>query len=122
MMKPILALIITKQGALQNGLLALLTTVPQISTVLVAEDADSGLRMLQDHRPRLLLLDMDLPEDGAQAILKQIKSQSLHIRTIALVDSEPQREKAESLGADSVLFKGFSATKLISAIEEILEQ
>jgi len=121
-MKPILALIITKQGALQNGLLALLTTVPQISTVLVAEDADSGLRMLQDHRPRLLLLDMDLPEDGPQAILKQSKSETLHISTIALVDSEPQREKAESLKVDGVLFKGFSATKLISTIEEVVEQ
>ena len=120
-MKPILALILTNHGTLQNGLLALLTTIPQISTVLVAEDADSGLRMLQDHRPRLLLLDMDLAEDGAQAILKQIKSQSLHIGTIALVDSVPQREKAESLAADGVLLKGFSATKLISAIEEILE-
>lgn len=118
-MKPILVLILTNHGILQNGLLALLTTIPQISTVLVAEDVDSGLRMLQDHRPRLLLLDMELPEDGAQAILKLIKSQSLCIRTIALVDSVLQREKAESLGANGVLFKGFSAATIISAIEEI---
>ncbi len=118
-MKPILVLILANHGTLQNGLLALLTTIPQISTVLVAEDTDSGLRMLNEHRPRLLLLDMDLGEDGAQAILEQIKSQSLHIGTIALVDSVSQKGKAESLGADGVLFKGFSATKLISAIEEI---
>jgi CheY-like chemotaxis protein len=78
--------------------------------------------MLQDHRPRLLLLDMDLPEDGAQTLLKQIKCQSLHIGVIALVDSVQQGQKAESLGADGVLLKGFSAAKPISAIEEMLEQ
>ena len=69
-MKPILALIITKQGALQSGMLALLTTISQISAVLVAEDVSSGLRMLKDHRAGLVLLDMDLSEDDAQTILK----------------------------------------------------
>ena len=66
-MKPRLALIITKRGALQNGLLALLTTIPQISAVLVAEDDAAGLRMINDHRPGLILLDMDLPEDEGPA-------------------------------------------------------
>ena len=121
-MKPTLALVITKQGTLQNGLLALLTSIPQISAVLVAEDAASGLRMLKDHRPRLVLLDMDLPEDGAQTILVQINSQSFDIGSVALVDSVLQGQKAESLGADSVLLKGFSATKLISVTEELLGQ
>ena len=121
-MKPILVLIFTKQGALQNGLLALLTTIPQISTVLVAEDADSGLRMLNDHRPRLLLLDMDLPENGAQTLLKQVKCQSLHIGSIALVDNAQQKQKAETFGAHVVLFKGFQAVKMITTIEKILAE
>lgn len=120
-MKPNLAIIFSKQGTLQNGLLALLTTILQISTVLVAEDADSGVRMLQDHRPRFLLLDMDLAEDGATTVLEQIKSQSLHTGVIAFVDSMLQGQKAEYSGADRVLLKGFSAAKFISSIEEILE-
>jgi DNA-binding NarL/FixJ family response regulator len=121
-MKPTLALVISKQGTLQNGLLALLTTIPQISAVLVAEDAPSGLRMLKDHRPRLVLLDMALPEDGAQTILKQIEAQWPGIRCIALTDGVQQKQAAETLAADVVLFKGFQATKLIAVIEQLLSQ
>ena len=121
-MKPILALILTKQGSLQNGLLALLTTIPQISAVLVAEDADSGLRMLNDHRPKLVLLDMNLAQDSTETILKHTNSQLPTIGSIVLVDSVEQGRKAVSLGADDVLLKGFSADKLISLIEEILER
>ena len=121
-MKPTLALIITKQGTLQNSLLALLTTIPQISAVLLAEDAPSGLRMLKDHRPRLVLLDMDLPEDNAQTILKQIESQWPGIRCIALTDSVQQKQAAETLAADVVLFKGFRATKLIAVTEDLLSK
>ncbi len=121
-MKPALALIITKQSSLQNGLLALLTTIPQIGAVLVAEDAPSGLRMLKNHRPILLLLDMDLPEDDALTILKQIEAQWPGIRCIALTDSVQQKQAAETLAADVVLFKGFSAAKLIAVTEELLAQ
>ena len=122
MMKPALALIISEQGTLQYSLLALLTTIPQISAVLVAEDAPSGLRMLKDHRPRLVLLDMALAEDGAQTILKQIEAQWPGIRCIALTDGVQQKQAAETLAADVVLFKGFSAAKLISVTEELLSQ
>ena len=121
-MKSTLVLIVTKQGALQNGLLALLTTIPQISTVLIAEDAGSGVRMLQAHHPGLLLLDMDLHEDDALTIIKQLKTQSTPIQFVALVDSVQQGQKVESLGADGVLLKGFSATSLMSTIEEVCEQ
>ena len=121
-MKPALALIVASAGMLQNGLLALMTTIPQISAVLVAEDISSALRMIADHRPRLLILDMVLPEDGAQTILVEIKSQSLDIGSVALVDSVQQGQKAQLLGADGVLLKGFSAAQLISVTEEILGQ
>jgi DNA-binding NarL/FixJ family response regulator len=121
-MKPALVLIITKQGTLQNSLIALLTSIPQISVVLVAEDAASGLRMLKDHRPGLVLLDMDLPDNDAQTILKQIESLWPDIRCIAFTDSVQQKQVAETLAADVVLFKGFQATKLIAVTEELLAQ
>jgi DNA-binding NarL/FixJ family response regulator len=121
-MKRTLVLIVTKQGTLQTGLLALVTTIPQISTVLVAEDANIALRMLNEHCPRLLLLDMDLPEDGAQNLLKEIKSQSPSIGTIAIVDNAQQKQETETLGANVVLFKGFQAVKIITIIENILAE
>ena len=81
--KPFLALIAVVPSTLQNGLMALMTTTPQISAVLVAEEASLVLRIVKDHRPALIVLDMDFPD--AQLLLNHIKSSWSFIRCILLV-------------------------------------
>jgi DNA-binding response OmpR family regulator len=116
--KPVLTLIIAAPGPLQDGLLALMTTSSQISAVFVAEEAILALRMVKDHRPKLVLLDIHLLE--AQMVLKRIKSQWPQSQCIVLVDSvEQEREVKE---ADAVLIEGFSPSHLLATIEELLAQ
>jgi len=113
--KSVLALIAVVPGTLQNGLMALMTTTPLISTLLVAEEASLLLRMVKDHRPALIVLDMDFPD--AQMLLKQIKSSWPLIRCILLVDSVDQIKEAETV--DAVLIKGFTAEKLFETIKDL---
>jgi len=116
--KPILALIIAAPGPLQDGLLALMTTADQISAVFVAEEAFLALRMIKDHRPKLVLLDIHLLE--AQMVLKRIKSQWSETVCIVLVDSvEQEREVKE---ADAVFLEGFSPSLLLETIIKLLAQ
>jgi DNA-binding NarL/FixJ family response regulator len=116
--KPILALIIAAPSPLQDGLLALMTTFSQINAVFVAEDASLALRMVKDHRPNLILLDIHLP--GSMAVLEQIKNQWPQTRCIVLVDNvEQEREVKE---ADAVLLEGFSPSLLLTTIENLLAQ
>ena len=119
-MKNVLILIVSYPGDLQNELLALLTTIPQIQIVLVVEEAPSALRIIATHRPGLVLLDMNLPVDHAPMILRQIKTQWPEIQAVAFADTVQQKQEAETLGVNSVLFKGFQAAKMITIIEEIL--
>ncbi len=116
--KPILALIIAAPSALQDGLLALMTTSNQISTVFVAEEASLALRMVKDHRPNLVLLDIHLPE--AQMVLERIKSQWPQTRCIVLVGSVEQERSVKE--ADAVLIEGFSPSHLLATIEVQLAQ
>ena len=116
--KPILALIVAIPSTLQNGLLALMTTTPLIGAVLVAEEASLVLRMVKDHRPALIVLDMDFPD--AQLLLNQIKSSWSFIRCILLVESADQKREVEN--ADAVLIKGFTAEKLFGTIEDLFYQ
>ena len=120
--KPMLALIVTGPGSLQNGLVALITTMPQIHAVLVAEEATVALRMIANHRPALVLLDMILPRNGAGTVLKEIKTRWPSTRCIALADDVQQQQEAEAAGADVVLIKGYPAARLIAAIEGLLSQ
>ena len=118
--KPTLALIATRPGPLQNGLVALMTTMPQVNAVIVAEEAASALRMIADHLPTLVLLEMALPGEGTATLLKQIKATWPLTRCIVLANDVRQQQEAEAAGADVVLLKGFPAARLIAAIERLL--
>ena len=117
--KSILALVVSSSGSLQNGLLALMTTIPTISAVLVAEDVNSALRVVENHQPALIILDMSLAE--VQEVVQQIKSRCSNIHLIVLVEDIAQQKEVEELGVDSVLLKGFPAQKLIAIVENIID-
>lgn len=117
--KTILVLVVSSSGELQNGLLALTTTIPGISAVLVAEDASAALRMVDIHQPALIILDMFLLKD--QAVIHKLKSQWPQIHLIVLVDNSTRRKEATEAGADSVLIKGFPAQKLVEIIETMID-
>jgi DNA-binding NarL/FixJ family response regulator len=117
--KPVLALVVSSSGSFQNGLLALMTTIHQISAVLVAEDVNSTLRMVEYHQPALVVLDMSLPE--MQDVIMQIKAQYPRIQLIVLVEDRAQGEAAEVLGVDGILIKGFSAQQLVDIVENIID-
>jgi len=120
-MKNSLVFIITDETALHDGLLALFSTMPEISTVQTAENSSSGLRLFKNHNPLVMVLDMALEGDGAQKLLKQIKKQKSDVRILALVNCVQQEQSAKLLGAEKCLFKGFSASKIIETTEELLK-
>ena len=131
--KSVLSLVVSSTGDLQNGLLALMTTIPQISAVLVAEDIGSALRMVENHQPALIILDMapqhqEMVRDvtpcslQVQDIINEIRAQCPHVHLIVLVEDVAQQKEAEQSGADSVLIKGFSAQKFIAVIENLKDQ
>jgi DNA-binding NarL/FixJ family response regulator len=116
--KSILALVVSSSGHFQNGLLALVTTIPSISAVLVAEDTESALRLVENHQPALVILELSSCQ--VQDIITQIKTQWPQIYLIILVDDLMQGQDAETFGANRVLIKGFPPNKLVEVVEEIV--
>ncbi len=117
--KSILALVVSSSGPLQDGLLALMTTIPQIGAVLVAEDIESALKMVTNHQPALIILDISLPV--MHDVINQIKEQCPHIHMIILVEDITQQKETLTSGADSVLLKGFHPQKLIEIVENHID-
>jgi DNA-binding NarL/FixJ family response regulator len=116
--KSILALVVSNSGVFQNGLIALMTTIPTINAVLVAEDTKSTLRIIDNHQPALIILDMSLLK--VQDAIKQIKTQWPQIHLIVLTDDLTLGKDVETIGADHVLIKGFSPQKLVEVIEDFI--
>ena len=117
--KTFLALVTGNPGTFQNGLLALITTFPQISSVIVAEEIESALRMMEIHNPKVVIMDTTFPNVGE--VIKEIKTNWPHIFLIVLAESNSEEIEAEAKGADTVLLKGFSPRILIEIIEKFIE-
>lgn len=114
------ALIVTGPGSLQNGLLALMTAMPQIEVVGEADSASAALQMVVEHCPDVVLLDMDLPGIETCALLRQIKNDWPATRCIALANDVQHQQESESAGADVALVKGFLPAQLIATIEGLV--
>lgn len=120
--QPVTALIVVRPGPLRNSLLALMNTMPQIEIVAESRDVSSLLRMGTQLQPDLVLLETELPGDGVQEALRQIRDEWSATHTIVLVDNAIQRLNAQKAGADVVLYKGFRAASLVRIISSLLPQ
>lgn len=121
-MRPTLALMAIKPGSLQDSLVALMTTMHKVNSVLIAEDAASALRTAAQHRPALVVLEMDLGAEEMHAVLKEIKSRWPLTGCIALADGARQKQEAEAAGADVALIKGFAAATFLATVEGLLSE
>ncbi len=117
--KRALALIVSDAGSLQNGLSALLTTIPQISPVLAEDELSTALRLVENHQPALAILDISMPE--IKEVVRQIKEACPQTNLIVLVNNVKEQKDVEGLGVDGVLLKGFPAQRLIDIVEELID-
>lgn len=120
MVYPKSALIIARPGQLRSSLQVLLAAIPHIEKVVLADDGPSGLAMVTEHRPTVMLLDCELFYEKLELILGQIKAGGPQTQCLVLVDDEQQHQVAESAGADVVLMKGILASKFYATVEELL--
>jgi DNA-binding NarL/FixJ family response regulator len=119
-MRPRLALVACRPGSLQDSLVALLTTMHEVNSVLIAEDAVSVLRTAAQHRPALVVLEMDLGAEETHAVLKEIRSRWPWTGCIAVADGARQKQVAEAAGADVALIKGFTAAEFLASVEALV--
>jgi two-component system cell cycle response regulator DivK len=92
--------------------------------VIEAEDGQAGLVAAADHRPDLILMDMQLPIlDGYEATRRLKADTALHaIPVIAVTSyaSSSDADKARAAGCDAFVSKPFSPRQLLAKIRECL--
>jgi DNA-binding NarL/FixJ family response regulator len=113
-------LIVTHRGSLQNGLQALVTSIPQVDIIGQVDDGSQALAIIQELHPDLVLLDTNLPGNEEWQVLEQMKTLRPETRCIVLADDVRQQQEATQRKADVVLLKGFPPAKLAETIETIV--
>ncbi|HXW00130.1 MAG TPA: response regulator [Anaerolineae bacterium] len=115
-----LILIIAKPGRIRNGLQALLQIIPRLKVVGIASHSFMAMQMLAQYKPTLALLDVDLPDNQAWVLLKEIQLKQPQTRCLLFVNSIEQQRAARIAGANAALLKGFEALELFTTIEKLL--
>jgi CheY-like chemotaxis protein len=94
-------------------------------TVLEAVDGAQAWAMIQEKKPSLVLLDVQMPGLSGLDVLRLIKSNPEFMKTkVILLTSKAQETDIETgllAGADFYLTKPFSPLDLLSRVEEALD-
>ncbi len=94
-------------------------------TVLEAVDGTEAWKTIQEQKPSLVLLDVQMPGRTGLEVLALVKGDpSLNATRVILLTSKAQEtdvEKGLIAGADFYLTKPFSPLDLLTRVEEALE-
>lgn len=102
----------------RDGLRALLATWPQVRVIAEASNGREAVRMVQQYRPQVVLMDARMPiMDGIQAT-RLIKEQWPNVKVIILTIYNAYRANALAAQADRFLIKGCPARDMLMAILE----
>ena len=90
-------------------------------SVVSAGDGRSGLEILTQRRPRLMLLDVRLPHQNGWSILADIEQrQPDHPPVIMMTANQVEEEDGELHGAVAVLRKPFSVVAFLDLLGKYL--
>jgi DNA-binding response OmpR family regulator len=91
--------------------------------VVKAASGDDGLRAVQEHRPRLVVLDVGLPDMDGLEVCRRLRSTSaIPVIFLTARDTEVDRVLGLELGADDYVTKPFSPAELVARVKAVLRR
>jgi CheY-like chemotaxis protein len=93
--------------------------------ILQATDAETGIRLARDHRPALIVMDLQLPGmDGLTATRLIKEDETLHCIPIVALTSHAMQgdeEKARAAGCTRYIPKPIDTRGFLQAVKEVLD-
>jgi DNA-binding response OmpR family regulator len=91
--------------------------------VVTAGDGRAALRAIEEHTPRLVVLDLMLPEVDGLAVIRRTRAMGdIPILVLSARGSTGDRIQGLSEGADDYLPKPFSPAELVARVRTILRR
>jgi len=93
-------------------------------SVFTAEDGEKGFKMVKQHRPDLVILDIMLPLLDGYEVCKRLRMEgdSTPIIMLTVKDKEIDRVLGLELGADDYVTKPFSLRELMARAKSVLRR
>jgi DNA-binding NarL/FixJ family response regulator len=120
---PITVVIADDHMILREGLRGLLEEYEDLVIVGEATTGAQAVETAKSLKPRILLLDLIMPEMGGVEVLEALAAEGLPTRTIVLTGADDDELLARSIqsGAMGYLLKDAASTQLVDAIRKVAE-
>lgn len=112
-------LIADDHGVVRAGLRALLGGVPDLEVVGEASDSSETLRLAEELRPDIVLLDVSMPGIGGIEVTRHLKERLPETRVLILTVHEDGTllREAVRVGAAGYILKRAAESEMVTAIE-----
>src|SRR3954468_5816334 len=91
--------------------------------VVKAGTGEEGVRAVAEHRPRLVVLDVGLPDiDGLEVCRRLRRTSTIPVIFLTARDGEVDRVLGLELGADDYVTKPFSPPELVARVKAVLRR
>lgn len=110
-------------AVLRESLASLLQSQPDFQVMGAAANGDEALRLVQEFRPQVLVLDLFMPESDGFEVLRTLERAGNRVASVVLTGSESQNDYVQvvRLGARGLVLKADDPQKLFSAIRAVAE-
>lgn len=114
-------LIVDDNAQLRAFLRDIVAVESDLHVVGEAADGAEAMRLAQELRPDIMLLDLIMPGVNGLEVLRWIKAERPEIKVIIVTvhDEDAYRQAAEASGADAFLLKKTLGTTLLPTIQRL---
>lgn len=118
---PIRILVIDDHSIVRQGIRSLLSNYAEFEIVGEASDSCTGLALLEQLMPDVVLLDIRMPGESGLDVLKKIRTQGFSVRVLVLTSFDEDEYVTEALrrGADGYVLKSVSDDSLVESIHSV---
>jgi len=92
--------------------------------VLTATDGEQGYRLIREHHPDLIVLDLMIPKMDGYELCRKVRSEGITVPILMLTARSEEMDRVHGLdiGADDYVTKPFSVPELLARIRAILRR
>jgi DNA-binding NarL/FixJ family response regulator len=114
-------MVVEDHHIVRQGLVALLTTIPDMTVVAEAADGKQAIELFRRYRPDVTLMDLRLPAMSGVEAVEHIRHEFPAARIIVLTtfDGDEDIYRALQVGARGYLLKGMFGDELMDAIRAV---
>lgn len=121
MEQPIPVLLADDHAVVRKGIREFLEEDGQIAVIAEAADGREALHLAEAHRPRVAVLDIQMPGMTGIEVTRQIKAQFPEVRVLILTayDDDPYVFALLRAGADGYVLKNADSAELVRAVKSV---